>query len=125
MFDKFKSMGALASLMQNKGKVQEAAARVKRELAGTRVTGEGGGGAVRVTVAGDMTVLDVEFSPALAAGLSASDSARDYAQSLIRDATNQALAKARDKMKEIMKREADAMGVGDLVGDSGLESFLR
>jgi len=112
MFDKFKSMGALAGLMQNKAKVQEAAARVKRELAGTRVVGEAGGGAVRVTAAGDMTILDVELTPALAVGLAASDSARDYAQSLIRDATNQALAKARDKMKESMKREAEAMGWG-------------
>lgn len=125
MFDKFKSMGALASLMQNKGKVQEAAERVKRELGTTRVVGEAGGGAVRVTAAGEMTILDIEMSPALVAGLVASDAARDYAQVLIREATNQALAKAREKMKEIMKREADAMGIGDLVGDSGMEAFLR
>lgn len=125
MFDKIKSMTALAGLMQNKAKVQEAADRVKRELAGVRVVGEAGGGAVRVVAGGDLSILSVEMSPALAAGLAASEPSRDYAQTLIRDAANDALLKARVKMKEIVKREAEAAGLGDLVGDGGIEGFLR
>lgn len=126
MFDRLKSMTALAGLMQNRGKVQEAADRVKRELAGVRVGGEAGGGAVRVVVAGDMTVIDVWLSPALAAGMAASEPSRDYAQTLIRDAVNAAQMKSREKMREILKREAEAMGLGDLAGEmGGLENLIR
>lgn len=126
MFDRLKSMTALAGLMQNRGKVQEAADRVKRELAGVRVDGQSGGGAVRVVVAGDMTVIDVWLSPALAAGMAASEPSRDYAQTLIRDAVNAAQMKSREKMREILKREAEAMGLGDLAGEmGGLENLIR
>lgn len=126
MFDKIKSMTALAGLMKDKQKVQESADRIKRELAALRVEGQAGGGAVRVVASGDLTVQDVQMSPALAAGLAASGPSRDYAQTLIRDATNDALAKARTKMREVMQREADAMGLGDVLGDlGGLESLVR
>lgn len=126
MLDKLKTMTALAGLMQNKQKLQEAADRIKRELAATRVQGEAGGGAVRVTAGGDMTILSVELSPALAAGLAASEPSRDYAQSLIRDAVNDATIRARQKMKEVVRREGEAMGLGDLAGEiGGLENLIR
>lgn len=119
MFDKLKSMTALAGLMQNKAKVEEAAERVKREMQEVRCDGEAGGGAVRVTVGGDMMVLAIEMTPVLAAGLAASDSAREYAQTLVRDATNGALVRARERVRQIVQREADALGIGDLTADLG------
>ena len=126
MFDKLKGMSTLAGLMQNKAKLKEAGERIKRELAALHVTGESGSGAVRVTASGEMAILDVSLSPALAAGLAASDSSRDYAQTLIRDATNAALTQARHKMQEIVRREAEAQGLGDLLKDmGGLENLLR
>lgn len=126
MLDKLKSMTALAGLMKDKQRVQETAERVKRELAALRVEGQAGGGAVRITASGDLSILDVNMSPALAAGLAASGPSRDYAQTLIRDATNDALARARAKMRQTLQREADAMGLGDVLGDlGGLESLVR
>lgn len=126
MLDKFRSVAALAGLMQNKQKVSEAAQRIRAELAAIRAEGQAGGGAVRVVAGGDMTILDVRLEPPLAAGLAASDSAREHAQTLIRDAANDALRTAREAMRRVASREAEALGVAELMEDmGGLEQLLR
>ena len=71
MLDAFKMAGTLAGLMKNKEAIRASADRVKAKLAEVRATGTAGGGAVTVTASGQLKVLRVELSPALAAHMTA------------------------------------------------------
>jgi DNA-binding protein YbaB len=117
MFDKLKSMSALAALMQNKEKLKEAGERIKTKSQEVRATGEGGAGAVRVTVNGQMKVLTVELQPALVAGMAADDRTRALAGSLIADAVNAANQAAQQQVKTILEKEARELGLPDLPSD--------
>lgn len=127
MFDNLKALGALSALMKNKDALAESARRVRLELEQTRVAGEAGGGLVRAVASGDLRLITIEIAPALGAGISASESDRAIAHSLIVDAVNEAMAKARSKAQEVVKREADALGLPDLSGELGssLGGLLR
>ncbi|MFG0242935.1 MAG: YbaB/EbfC family nucleoid-associated protein [Phycisphaerales bacterium JB041] len=119
MFDQMKQMGAIAGLLKNKDKLAEAGARVKRTLEERPVTGEAGGGAIRVTVGGEMKVRRVEIAPAIAAGLGAGDEARMQIENLIAEATNDAMRLAQLRLKEAVDREAAELGIeglGDQLG---------
>ena len=118
MFDNLKAMGAVAGLLKNQDKLRAAMERVRRELAGMRLTGEAGGGAARAIVTGDMRVLSIEVGPAMAAGL-ASDSSRRMAEVLIAEAVNDGLAKARAAAAETMSAEARELGLPDLPAGLG------
>jgi nucleoid-associated protein EbfC len=117
MFDKFKAMSAMASLMQNKDKLKAAGQRIKEQSQEVRATGESGGGAVRVTVNGQMKVLSVELAPALISGMAADDQTRDLAGSLIAEAVNNASALAQAQVKSILEKEARELGLPDLPTD--------
>lgn len=119
MIDAFKSMGALAGLMKNKDKLEEVAARIKVRLAETQVTGEAGAGAVRVRASAEMKVLDVHVEPAMAAGFGADETSREMAQRFVAEATNDALAKARDAAAEIVGAEAAELGLPPMPMDIG------
>lgn len=114
MFDKFKTMGALASLMQNKEKIREAGERIKSAAAEVRGYGVGGGGAVRATVDGRMKVLAIELEPPLVAGMAADEKTRALAGTLIAEAVNDAMAKAQMKMKEVLDKEARELGLPEI-----------
>ncbi len=123
MFDQMKQMGAIAGLLKNKDKLAEAGARVKRALEERPVTAESGGGAVRVTIGSEMKVLRIEIAPAVAAGIGAGDDARQQIETLIADATNDAMQLAQQRLKEAIDREAAELGIeglGDQIG-----GFLR
>lgn len=128
MFDQLKAMGAVGNLLKNRDAIKNAGERVKNTMERTTVTGQAGGGAVRVTANGQMKVLSVELSPALAAGIAADDRTRDLAGSLIAEAVNEAIKNAQDRLQAEIGKEADAMGLGDFIGkgDSmgGLGSLL-
>ena len=116
MFDQFKAMGAIAGLMKDTDRLKDAAERVKNQLESTEVTGEAGGGAVRVVVSGSACVLSVCVEPALAAGFG-DESSRAMAEGLIAEAVNDALARARVAGQKVVEREAEAMGLGDILPD--------
>ncbi len=120
MFDQMKMAGMLAGLMKNQDRLKEAAERVKRELEQLRVTGESGGGIVKVIASGTMEVREVVLEPVMAANLNADESSRAMAESLIRDATNDALRKARDEARRIVEREMGALGLPAMPGLSNL-----
>ena len=117
MLDKLKAMTALAGIMKNQDAIRTATERVKGKLAATKLTAEAGGGACRVTVSGELKVLSVELAPALAKGMAADDKTRQLAGNLIVEATNAALQLAQAKIAENVQAEADALGLGDLVGN--------
>ena len=113
MFDQFKQMGALAGLLRNRDKLEAAARRVESALLELRCTGESGGGAVRAIVDGHCKVRDIHLEPALVATLTGDD-ARTHAQDLIAEAVNDGVAKAQAAAKEIVRREAEELGLGDV-----------
>lgn len=115
MFGNLKALGALAGLMQDKERLAAAAERLKQEAERMRAPGEAGGGAVRVIVDGKMRVLGVEIAPH-AAGAVADDAGRAQVEGLIAEATNAALQEAQRRMREIVEREAKALGLEDMLG---------
>lgn len=117
MFDKLKSMGALANLMKNQDALRAAGQRVREKLEATEVVGEAGAGAARAVVTGALRVRSVELAPGLIAGMVADERTRALASSLIADAVNDAIAKAQRKMQEAVRVEADALGIADMLPD--------
>ena len=119
MLDSFKMAGALAGLMKNKEALKNAAERVKAKLGDARATGIAGGGAVSVTVSGQMKVVRVELSPALAQHMGDLGS-RTMAESLIAQAMNDALAQAQALAQKELAKEAEALGLPNMPGLEGL-----
>lgn len=114
MFDQFKSMGAIAGLLKNREKLAEAGARVKQTLEDSPAIGESGGGAVRVTVGGELRVTRVEFAPGVAAGMDAGDESRRQVETLVLEATNEALKLAQQRVRDAIEREAKELGLEGL-----------
>ncbi len=111
MLDNLKSMAGLAGILKDLPKIKERMAALKEHLGRQTVTGETGGGAVRVTATGLLRVVSIEVDPALLSGLVDSTDPQDkaMAQDLITGAVNTALQKAR----ELAEKEA-AAGAGEL-----------
>jgi DNA-binding protein YbaB len=121
MLDQFKAMGAIAGLLKDKEKVKAASDRVRAKLEATRVEGSAGGGAVRATVTGTAKVLSVSIDPAIGAGF-ANDESKSLAESLVAEAVNDGLTKAREAAQAIVEAEAQEMGLADMI--PGLKNFL-
>lgn len=120
VFDQMKMAGMVAGLMKNQDRLKEIGERVKGELEALRVTGEAGGGVVKVVASGTMEVREVTLEPTMAANLGADEGSRAMSESLIRDATNEALRKARDEARKIVEREMGALGLPALPGLTNL-----
>jgi len=120
MFDQMKAMGAVAGLLRDKERLAEIQTRVQETLERVRVVGESGGGAVRVVMSGKMSVESVEFDPALAAGMGASDESRMLAQELVKEAVNDASAKARAVLQHEMGKLSEELGLPDIPGVGSL-----
>lgn len=115
MMDALKAAGAMAQLMKNKDALRDAGIRVKQKLADLRCAGAAGGGAVRVTVSGEMRVIEMHIEPAAVSAMS-DPASRAMVQQMIVEATNDALDRAKACAQQEMQREAQAMGLGDLGG---------
>ncbi len=109
-------MGALAGLMKDRDRLQEVGQRVKANLEAARVLGEAGGGAVRVTASGLARVIDVELDPSMVATLGADDESQRLAESLIAEATNDALKLAQMLMQKEAAAAAEELGLPELPG---------
>jgi len=114
MFDSLKSMGAIANLLKNKDELANAGKRVQERMEALRVTGEAGGGAVRVVATGKMRVESIHIEPAAAAGFAADEDSRLMAQALITHAVNDALIKAQEQAQVAIASEAEALGVPEI-----------
>lgn len=117
--DKLKAMQALGSLMKNREQLEEAGERIKAKIESMRVEGEAGSGACRAVVNGKMKLLDLTLDPSLLSGMAVDEKTRDLATQLIKDAINDATEKAQKQVQELIQREAEAMGLGDLGGQIG------
>ncbi len=117
MFDQFKAMGAIASLMKDKDRLKEAGDRIKEHLENATFTSTAGSGAASATVTGTMRIVSVDLEPALIAGMAADDKTRDLASSLIAEALNNALALARQEAVRVANAEAQSLGLPEIPAD--------
>jgi hypothetical protein len=123
MLDKLKAMQALGSLMKNKDQLAEAGERVKAKMDALRVDGQAGGGACRAIVNGKMKLIDLTLDPALLAGMAVDEKTKELATALIKDAINDATENAQRQVQQIIAKEADDLGLGDMAPQlSGLLS---
>jgi len=114
MLDKLKAMQALGSLMKNKEQLAEAGERIKSKMDAMRIEGQAGGGACRAIVNGKMKLIDLALDPALLSGMAVDEKTRDLATTLIKDAINDATENAQKQVQQLIAREADELGLGDM-----------
>jgi len=114
MLDKLKAMQAIGSLMKNKEQLAEAGERIKSKMDAMRVDGQAGGGACRAVVNGKMKLIDLTLDPALLSGMAVDEKTRDLATTLIKDAINDATENAQKQVQQIIAKEADDLGLGDM-----------
>ena len=90
--------GNLAGLMQQAQKMQEEMQKAQEELANMEVTGEAGGGMVKVTMNGKHAVRHVEIDPAL---LDDREMLEDIVTAAINDAVNRIASTTQDRMSDM------------------------
>lgn len=109
----FKGLGDIAQLMKQAGDMKARMGEIKHRISAIRVQGQAGNGAVIVEATGDQQVLNCRIDPSrLVPGESHS------VETLIVEAVNDALAKARE---ESTRQMSDI--VGD-VGGTGLKNAM-
>ena len=119
MFDQMKNLKALAGMMGNADQIKARFEQMQRDLEHKTVSADAGAGAVRVTINGKLHVERVELDPSMTAALvgEGADADREMIEELIASATNAALLKAQEMVKEEL---ASATGGLNLPGMDGL-----
>jgi len=115
MFDQLK---ALKSMMGNLPEIKRRMEAMQAELARRTVEGEAGAGAVRVTVSGKLEVVSVRLDPAMTATLAGegAEADRGMIEELIVSATNDALRRAQELVKEEMSKAAGGLNLPGMDG---------
>lgn len=121
MFDQMKNLKQLAGLMGNMGDLKEKFEQVQAELAKKTVQADAGAGAVRVTANGKLEIVRVEVDPAMVASLAGegAEADKEMIEELLTSATNAALKKAQQLVKEEMGKAAGGLnlpGMDQLLG---------
>lgn len=112
MFDKLKAATQMAGLLKDLPRLQSTMEEVRARLAETTVEGSAGGGAVRAVVHCDLRVASVTLDPSVFRGIAAgSEADQGYANRLVAEAVNDALARARARMAEEIGRAARESGL--------------
>ncbi len=102
----FKELGAMMSLMGNKGKIQEEIAKFQKAVPLMTAEGTAGAGDVTVKVNGKFEILSVRISPE---AFKPDD--REMLEDLVAAATNQALNKVRALVAEETAKMAAGIGL--------------
>jgi DNA-binding YbaB/EbfC family protein len=87
--------GNIAQMMQKAQRMQENMQKVQEELAQMEVTGQSGGGVVKITITGKMEARKVQLDPAALTDA-------EMLEDLIVAAFNDAVAKANDESNKRM-----------------------
>lgn len=119
MFDQLKNIKSLTGLMGNAGELREKMEKLQADLARLTAEAEAGAGAVRVVVNGKLQVLSVSLDPVMTTALAGEgpDTDRAMIEELIVSATNEALKRAQDLVRQEMTKLTGGM---DLPGLDGL-----
>jgi len=115
MFDQLKNLG---SLMKNAGEIREKAQQMKAELEKKTVTGEAGGGAVRVVLTGQARCVSIDIDKNLMVGIAGDDKA--VAEELIVAAFNDAQKKVHELLAEHVQEITGGMNLPGMEGLMGL-----
>jgi len=112
VFDKLRAATQMAGMLKDLPKLEAKLQEVRARLASTRVEGSAGGGAVKAVAFCDVRIDSVTLDPSVFRGI-ASGSASDhaYANRLVAEAVNDALARARARLAEELGRAASEIGV--------------
>ncbi len=87
--------GNIAQLMQQAQRMQENMKRAQEELANVEVTGQSGGGMVKITITGKMDCRSVRIDPSV---LSDPEMAEDLIAAAFNDAVNKVNTESQAKM---------------------------
>jgi DNA-binding YbaB/EbfC family protein len=90
--------GQLAGLMQQAQKMQQEMQKAQEELASLEVTGEAGGGLVKVTMTGKHAVRRVEIDSSL---LDDKEMLEDIVTAAVNDAVNRIASTTQDRMSDM------------------------
>ena len=104
----FNKIGQMADMMRQAGQMREAMRQASESLERLKVTGEAGGGKVRVTLTGKMEVDDVKIDPSLPGSVPINE-----LEGMVFYAVNDALTRVR---QEAAARMAQITGGMDFPG---------
>ena len=90
--------GNIAGLMQQAQKMQQEMQKAQEELANMVVTGEAGGGLVKVTMTGKHAVKRVEIDPSL---MDDQEMLEDIVTAAVNDAVNRIQTETQDRMSSM------------------------
>lgn len=90
--------GQLAGLMQQAQKMQQEMQKAQEELARLEVTGEAGGGMVKVTMNGKHAVRRIEIDPVL---MDDREMLEDIVTAAVNDAVNRIAETTQERMSEM------------------------
>ncbi|MEX0653048.1 MAG: YbaB/EbfC family nucleoid-associated protein [Phycisphaeraceae bacterium] len=124
MFDQMKNFKNLAGMLGNAGELREKFEKLQAELAEKRIDADAGAGAVRVTVNGKFEVVSLEIDRAMLTAIAGegTDADKEMVEELILSATNAALQKAQQVVRDEFSRAAGGMnipGIEGLLGGPG------
>jgi DNA-binding YbaB/EbfC family protein len=105
----FNKLGQMADMMRQAGQMREAMKQASESLARLKVTGEAGGGRVKVTITGSMEVDDVKIDPSLPGSVPVNE-----LEGMIFYAVNDALTRVRQQAAERMSQVTGGMDLGGL-----------
>ncbi|MEM8835676.1 MAG: YbaB/EbfC family nucleoid-associated protein [Planctomycetota bacterium] len=118
--DQMKALGQVASLLGNKEKMRQVADDLKARIERLSAEGSAGGGAVRVRVTGKLKVEDITLDPALVQGMAAGGE-QGLVEQAIQGATNEAIQKMQEMIKDETNKSARELGLPEV---PGLGNFL-
>lgn len=124
MFDSFKMMGTVASLMKNKHKIAEAVQRVQANLEDRKISVNAPDGSVQLTMNGKARIQSLIIAPAALVAASSDPAAKDKLEKTIAGAITAAQARAMDILKAEFEREATELGLPELASSGGLAQML-
>ena len=116
MFGSLKNLGAMASLMGKKDQIAEAFKRVHAELEARNITVNAPDGSVQVVANGHMKILSVTIAPEALAAAAADPAMAESLNRVMAGAYNAAAKRVKEVASEMIKREADALGLPDVPG---------
>jgi len=106
MFDLFKNMGQMGSVLRNLPKLREEMDQLQARIGQITADGDAGAGTVKVTVNGKLEIVRLALSED---ALKSND--REMLEDLIKGAVNQALSRARQAVADESAKLATNLGL--------------
>lgn len=120
MFDQMKNLKNLAGMLGNAKELREKFEQIQAELARKTVEADAGAGAVRVVANGKLEIVRVELDRPLVIALAGegAEADKEMVEELIAAATNAALVKAQQLVRDEMAQLTGGMNL------PGMENLL-